>query len=115
MLKPVFDFLANSTTTDKGLEYFYNSRKAVSIVRLANLKLNEVITYGFVFNEVKSISQKFKNEKNANELGCPMGMVHFLYSRPANDDYTLYVIHSDFNFILIEAKNVEMVDGIEYM
>ncbi|TCI85012.1 hypothetical protein [Tenacibaculum sp. M341] len=115
-LEPVFKYLSNSLLRDTGLEYYPESKKALTIVNLANHKENKNETYGFLFSDVITISQRVKNKMNADLLGCTdVGMLHFLYYLNLEDEKKRYVFHTEENFIVIEAKAVELIEGLYFM
>ncbi|SNR15997.1 hypothetical protein [Tenacibaculum jejuense] len=117
ILEPVFKYLSNTLISDNtGLEYNPNSKKALCIAWLKDHKVNENKSFGFLFSDVEIISQKVKNKMNANLLGCTdMGMLHFLYYLNLEDERKRYVFHSEENFIVINAKSVELIEGLDFM
>ena len=87
-------------------------KKALSIAHLMDHKKNSQETIGFLFSNIQSISQKLKNEQVAEELGCEIGLPNFLYSGKLDEDYNKYVFHSENTFIIVEAKKVELIEGL---
>lgn len=114
-LEPVFQFLKNTEVVDTGLEFYPNSGKALCISYLFDTNIKERMTFGFLFSEVFSISQKVRNEFNAKELGIvDLAMINFLYQSNYSDDLKRFVFHTQDNFIIVTASSVELIKGLEF-
>ena len=114
-LTPTYPHLTNSLIIDKGLEYFQASNKALSIVHLMNHTKNSHETIGFLFSDIQSISQKLKNEQIANDLGVEnIGLLHCIYECQLSNGYMRYIINFDYSFMIVEAKKVELIEGLMY-
>lgn len=114
--KPVYDFLTNSTIPDMGIEYFSKSKKAFSIAWLLNQEEKKSEAYGFLFDQVESISQKPKTEKISRNLGIEnMGLLNFIYYKQHSDDKKIFVLNSEYNYIVVIAKKVELIRGVTFM
>ena len=111
-LAPVYPHLTNTLMTDTGIEFYPISQKALSIAHLMDHKANKTVALGFLFGDVQSISYKLKNKQVAEELGCEIGLPNFLYSGKLDEYYNRYVFHAENAFIIVEAKKVELIEGL---
>jgi len=111
--QPVFPHLQNSYLNNLGFEYYSASNKALSIVRLFNSEINKTETFGFLFSEVTSVTQKIKNKKNLHLAGgLDVGMLHFLYV--VNGINKTFYFHSERFLIGVKANSVELIKGLQY-
>lgn len=110
---PIYPHLTNSPMGDTGIEYYPESHKALAIAHLIDHNKHKSITLGLLFENVHSIKHKPKNQTTADELGCDIGLPHFLY---ANDlaEYKIYVFHSENFFIIVKAQKVELIEGLTF-
>lgn len=114
-LEPVFENLTNSPYKYFGVENFYPSKKALMITAALDANSDNYIACGFLFHGVRKFEQIPRNESNSGIIGCTSSSMSYrLYRSKLPDGLCRYVAHTEADFIVIEAQDVELVEGLEY-
>ncbi|PWN64201.1 hypothetical protein [Chryseobacterium viscerum] len=112
---PVFPFLQEGTQMYKGksLEYYPTSKKAFSIAKIYNTKVEKTINAGFLFIDVQEICQKYKCESLENELNCDKDdllLSSYIHSIDNTSEIKTYILDFGENIVLIKAKDVQFIE-----
>ena len=109
---PLYPHFVNPFHLETGLEYYPDSKKALSIVSLSDKIKKEAVTVGFLFIGVRTITQKLKHDHIAEKLGVDIGLPHYIYATSLDEPYSRYIFHSVSHFIIVEAQKVELIEGL---